>query len=75
MNNFIDLSHDIEDGLITYPGLPAPVIKDYMSRESSKPNYAEGVTFQIGQIEMIAVIRTAPISQIYLCDHLQIFMA
>ena len=54
MNNFIDLSHDIEDGLITYPGLPAPVIKDYMSRESSKPNYAEGVTFQIGQIEMIA---------------------
>jgi arylformamidase len=54
MNNFIDLSHDIEAGLITYPGLPAPVIKDYMSRESSKANYAEGVTFHIGQIEMIA---------------------
>jgi kynurenine formamidase len=54
MNNFIELSHDIEAGLITYPGFPAPIIKDYMSRESSKPNYAEGITFQIGQIEMIA---------------------
>jgi kynurenine formamidase len=54
MNNFIDLSHDIEAGLITYPGLPAPVIKDYMSRESSKANYVEGVTFHIDQIEMIA---------------------
>jgi arylformamidase len=54
MNNFIDLSHEIESGLITYPGLPAPIIKDYMSREASKSKYAEGVTFQIGLIEMIA---------------------
>jgi len=54
MNNFIELSHEIEAGLITYPGLPAPNITDYMSRENSKANYAEGVTFQIGRIEMIA---------------------
>jgi kynurenine formamidase len=54
MNNFIELSHEIEGGLITYPGLPAPVISDYLSRENSKANYAEGVTFQIGRIEMIA---------------------
>jgi arylformamidase len=54
MNNFIELSHEIEAGLITYPGLPAPIISDYMSRENSKANYAEGVTFQIGRIEMIA---------------------
>jgi arylformamidase len=54
MNNFIDLSHEIEDALITYPGLPSPVIGEFMSRENSKANYAEGVTFQIGRIEMIA---------------------
>ncbi|HEY7162563.1 MAG TPA: cyclase family protein [Acidobacteriota bacterium] len=54
MNNFIDLSHEIEAGLITYPGFPAPIISDYLERENSKSNYAEGVTFQIGRIEMIA---------------------
>ncbi len=54
MKQLIDLSHTIEDGLITYKGLPAPVICDYLSREASKANYAEGTTFQIGQIEMSA---------------------
>lgn len=51
---FIDLSHTVTDGLITYRGLPAPVICDYLSREQSKANYAEGTTFQIGKIEMVA---------------------
>ncbi len=50
----IDLSHTIEDGLITYKGLPAPVICDYLSREASKEHYADGTTFQIGKIEMVA---------------------
>ena len=50
---FIDLSHTIFDGLVTYKGLPAPLICDYMSREQSKANYEEGTTFQIGKIEMI----------------------
>lgn len=54
MARFIDLSHEIESGMITYPGMPAPVIRDHMTREASKANYAEGVTFQIGAIEMIA---------------------
>ncbi|MBW4659466.1 MAG: cyclase family protein [Drouetiella hepatica Uher 2000/2452] len=52
MSRLIDLSHTIEDGLITYKGLPAPVICDYLSREASKKIYAEGTTFQIGLIEM-----------------------
>ncbi|HKV84034.1 MAG TPA: cyclase family protein [Ktedonobacterales bacterium] len=51
---FIDLSHTVTDGLITYKGLPAPVICDYLSREQSRANYAEGTTFQIGKIEMVA---------------------
>jgi arylformamidase len=50
----IDLSHTIEHGLVTYKGLPAPVICDYLSRENSRRIYAEGTEFQIGKIEMVA---------------------
>ncbi len=50
----IDLSHSIENGMITYKGLPAPLICDYLSREESKTKYAPGTEFQIGKIEMVA---------------------
>jgi kynurenine formamidase len=50
----IDVSHVVEDGLVTYPGLPAPVVCDFLSREASRAVYAEGTTFQIGKIEMVA---------------------
>ena len=50
----IDLSHVVEDGMITYKGLPAPIICDFLSREASRANYAEGTEFQIGKIEMVA---------------------
>ncbi len=50
----IDLSHTIEHGLITYKGLPAPIICDYMSREQSRTHYAPGTEFHIGKIEMVA---------------------
>lgn len=52
-NLLIDLSHTIEDGLITYKGLPAPIICDYLSREDSKQFYEKGTEFQIGKIEMV----------------------
>lgn len=52
MKKMLDLSHTIEDGLVTYKGLPAPIICDYLSREESKKHFAEGTTFQIGTIEM-----------------------
>ncbi len=51
---FVDLSHTVEEGMITYQGLPAPVICDFLSREASKQHYAEGTTFQIGKIEMVS---------------------
>ena len=54
MSVFIDLSHTIEHGLITYRGLPAPIICDYLSREESKKLYEPGTTFQIGKIEMVS---------------------
>ena len=53
-HKLIDLSHTIENGLITYKGLPAPVICDYLSREDSKKFYEEGTEFQIGKIEMVS---------------------
>jgi len=50
----VDLSHVIEDGMITYKGLPAPLICDHLSREQSRKVYAEGTEFHIGKIEMVA---------------------
>ncbi|NOT10201.1 MAG: cyclase family protein [Gemmatimonadales bacterium] len=50
----IDVSHTVENGMVTYKGLPAPVICDYLSREASKTRYASGYEFQIGKIEMVA---------------------
>jgi kynurenine formamidase len=50
----IDLSHPIEPGMTTYPGLPGPVVSDFLSREDSRRKYAAGTTFQIGRIEMVA---------------------
>ncbi len=51
---FFDLSHTIAHGLVTYKGLPAPIICDYLSREESRKNYEEGTEFQIGKIEMVS---------------------
>lgn len=51
-HELIDLSHAIEDGMITYQGLPAPVICDFLSREDSRSHYAEDTSFVIGQINM-----------------------
>jgi kynurenine formamidase len=53
-NKLFDLSHEVEHGMITYKGLPAPIICDYLSREESRKHYAEGTEFNIGKIEMVA---------------------
>jgi kynurenine formamidase len=50
----IDLSHTVEDGMVTYRGLPAPAICDFWTRESTAGRYAPGVTFQIGRIDLVA---------------------
>ena len=51
---FVDLSHSVEHGMITYKGLPAPVISDFLSREDSRNHYDPGTEFHIGKIEMVA---------------------
>ncbi|MCB9081122.1 MAG: cyclase family protein [Lewinellaceae bacterium] len=50
---YIDLSHTIDGELITYQGLPAPLICDFLRREDSRAFYAEDTTFHIGRIELV----------------------
>ena len=50
----LDVSHTVESGMLTYKGLPAPLVCDYLSREASRRLYSAGTEFQIGRIEMVA---------------------
>ena len=50
----VDLSHVIEHGMTTFPGLPGPHICDFWTREGSAANYDDGSSFQIGRIDMVA---------------------
>jgi arylformamidase len=50
----IDLSHQIEHGMVTYKGLPVPLICDYLSRPASREFYSPGTEFHIGRIDMVA---------------------
>jgi kynurenine formamidase len=50
---YIDLSHPISDGMVTYPGLPGPALSDHLSRSASRERYAPGYEFHIGRIDMV----------------------
>ena len=54
MPRFVDLSHTVEHGMVTYPGLPGPVIGDHLSRADSAGRYAAGTTFQIGRVALVS---------------------
>ena len=54
MVRLIDVSHEVGDGVVTYPGLPAPIVCDFLSREESTSHYSAGTTFQIGRIDLVA---------------------
>jgi kynurenine formamidase len=49
----VDVSHVVEHDMVTYRGLPAPIICDYLSREASRERYAPGTEFNIGRIDMV----------------------
>jgi kynurenine formamidase len=51
-SRFVDLSHDITDGMVTYPGLPVPIVGTHLSREMAEEVYGPGVTFHIGLVTM-----------------------
>jgi len=54
MRRIVDLSHPIEHGMITYPGLPGPEVSAHLTREASRSHYAPGTEFHIGRISMVA---------------------
>lgn len=54
LRGMVELSHVVRDGTVTYPGLPAARICDYLGREASRAHYAEGTEFQIARIDMVA---------------------
>jgi kynurenine formamidase len=54
VSRLVDVSHEIEAGMVTYAGLPGPVLSDFLSREASRGRYAERTTFAIGRVDMVA---------------------
>ncbi len=53
IQRIVDVSHVIEPGMTTYPGLPGPEVRDYMTRVASREHYAPGTEFQIGRVAMV----------------------
>jgi arylformamidase len=54
VRRLVELSHRIRAGMVTLPGLPGPEISVHLTRDASKATYAEGTTFEIGRISMVA---------------------
>src|SRR5690606_24233498 len=54
LHGIVELSHVIGDGTVTYPGLPAPRVCDYLGREQSRAHYEAGTEFRIARIDMVA---------------------
>jgi kynurenine formamidase len=54
MSRLVEVSHGIEPGMVTYKGLPGPVVSEFLTREASRGNYADGTTFAIGRVDMVA---------------------
>jgi kynurenine formamidase len=52
-HRLVDLSHAVESGMTTYPGLPGPVIEAHLTRKESRTRYAPGTEFHIGRLEMV----------------------
>jgi arylformamidase len=51
--HFVELSHVIREGMVTYPGLPAPIITPHLTREDSKSRYAPGTEFAMDIMTLI----------------------
>jgi kynurenine formamidase len=49
----IDVSHEVEQGMVTYRGLPAPIVCDYLSFDDSRRFYAAGTEFVINKVELV----------------------
>jgi arylformamidase len=47
-----DLSHQITEGMATYPGIPGPELSDFLSRESSAERFGS-IRMHIGKVCMV----------------------
>jgi kynurenine formamidase len=52
VSHYVDLSHVVTDGMLTYPGMPTPTVFEHLTREAAEQVYGPGVTFQIGMVTM-----------------------
>lgn len=50
----VDLSHTVTEGLVTYPGLPAPEISAFLDREESARRFGPRIRMHIGRVCMVA---------------------
>ena len=50
---WVELSHVISAGMVTYPGLPGPEITPHLTRAASRAHYAEGTEFAIDRLSMV----------------------
>jgi arylformamidase len=53
MSRFVELSHVISAGMVTYPGLPGPEVTPHLTREASREVYAPGTEFAIDVVRMV----------------------
>jgi arylformamidase len=56
-SRFIELSHDLEDGMAAYPGLPSSRIGSHLDHEQSRSHY-DGDEFFLGKVDMPANVGT-----------------
>lgn len=49
---FVELSHEIENGMPSYPGIPGPHISALLDHEASRARYDNQAEFYLGMIEV-----------------------
>jgi arylformamidase len=50
---YVELSHEISDGMTVFPGLPSPQITAFMDHEQSRPRYQGEAEFYISKVDLV----------------------
>lgn len=50
----VDLAHVITEGMVTYPGIPAPRLGSHLTFDESVGTYAPGTEFSMGTVDLAA---------------------
>ena len=65
----VELNHVITEGMVTYPGLPAPQITPFLTRADSRSHYTDGTEFALDCITLIGNTGTYLDSPYHRYDH------